>query len=205
MPSRSSASSPASRSSAKHRLRRRGVERAELADQRADEILPPRRHQHAERGEIARQLRNDHPRDGNLAARSHTACSGPAPPNAIIVVSRGSMPRLTDTARTASDMAPSAMVAMPSAASAYRGRAARRPCRRWRFRAPATSSLMPPPRKRSPLSRPSTRSASVTAGSRAAAAVAGRPRIGAGGHRADMEPAALRRPRRSSRRRRRPR
>ena len=44
------------------------------------------------------------------------ACSGPAPPNAITAVSRGSMPRLTDTARTASDIAPSTIVAIPQAA-----------------------------------------------------------------------------------------
>ena len=46
-----------------------------------------------------------------------TACSGPAPPKAIIAVSRGSTPFLTDTARTASDIAASAICTMPSAAS----------------------------------------------------------------------------------------
>ena len=46
-----------------------------------------------------------------------TACSGPAPPNAIIAVSRGSTPFFTDTARTASDIAASAICTMPSAAS----------------------------------------------------------------------------------------
>ena len=46
-----------------------------------------------------------------------TACSGPAPPNAIIAVSRGSTPLLTETARTASDIAASAICTMPSAAS----------------------------------------------------------------------------------------
>ena len=59
----------------------------------------------------------------------------------------------------------------------------------------ARSSRMWPPRKRASLSRPSTRSASVTVGSVAAAAVAGRPRIGAGAVRPDMQAAALVAPR----------
>ena len=94
-------------------------DRAQLADQRADEILTPLRHQHAERREGARQLGDDH-RGMKISRAIATACSGPAPPNAISVVSRGSMPRLTETARTASDMAPSAMVMIPSAASTVR-------------------------------------------------------------------------------------
>src|SRR6266581_7425789 len=40
---------------------------AELADQRADEIVPPLRHQHAERREVAGKLRHDDARDRNLA------------------------------------------------------------------------------------------------------------------------------------------
>ena len=46
-----------------------------------------------------------------------TAWSGPAPPKAMSTVSRGSMPRLTETARTRATSRASAMLAMPSAAS----------------------------------------------------------------------------------------
>ena len=49
-----------------------------------------------------------------------TACSGPAPPNAIMADWRGSTPLLIDTARTASDIAASAICTMPSAASGTR-------------------------------------------------------------------------------------
>ena len=56
------------------------------------------------------------------------ACSGPAPPKAMIAASRGSMPRLTETARTASDIAPSAIGSDP----AGRGRRIEpEPCRRF--------------------------------------------------------------------------
>ena len=49
-----------------HGLDLLGVERAEQAVERADEILPPRRHQHAERRERARHLRDDDLRNENL-------------------------------------------------------------------------------------------------------------------------------------------
>ena len=92
-----------------------------------------------------------------------TACSGPAPPKAMSVVSRGSMPRSTETARTASDIAPSAMVAMPSAASTGPS-ASGSPIAPHRLLGRCAIKRHVPPRKRAPLSRPSTRSASVTAG-----------------------------------------
>ena len=47
------------------------IDAAELADQRADEILPPLGHQHAERGEIAGQFRDDHLGDRDLARDRH--------------------------------------------------------------------------------------------------------------------------------------
>ena len=53
-----------------HGLDLLGVERAEQAVERAHEILPPRRHQHAERRERARHLRDDDLRNENLRARS---------------------------------------------------------------------------------------------------------------------------------------
>src|SRR6516165_10632745 len=135
---------------------------AELADQRADEIVPPLRHQHAERGEIAGKLRHDDARDRNLA-RNGGGVRGPAPPKAISVVSRGSIPLSTEIARTASDIAPSAMVVMPSAAATL-SRPTACPIRATAASAGARASFMWPPRKRSALRRPSTRSASVTVG-----------------------------------------
>ena len=54
-----------------------------------------------------------------------------------------------------------------------------------------TSSFISPPRKRSAPSRPSTRLASVTVGSVAAEAVAGRARLRAGALRADAQGAVL--------------
>ena len=65
------------------------------------------------------------------------------------------------------------------------------------------SSGMSPPRKLSASSRPSTRSASVTVGSSAAAAVAGRPGLGAGALAARPSGGRGRRRRRCCRRRRR--
>jgi hypothetical protein len=106
MPSRTSLRFAGLGELGEHRLDLLGVERAEQAVERADEVLPPRRHQHAERRERARHLRHDDPGNENLFAMA-TACSGPAPPNAIIAVSRGSTPFFTDTARTASDIAAS--------------------------------------------------------------------------------------------------
>ena len=95
-----------------------------------------------------------------------TACSGPAPPNAIIAVSRGSTPFLTETARTASDIAASAICTMPSAASFTPRRVGPQSfCSMRALATPATSSFIAPLRKRSALMRPSTRLASVTTGS----------------------------------------
>ncbi len=94
-----------------------------------------------------------------------TACSGPAPPNAIIAVSRGSTPFFTDTARTASDIAASAICTMPSAASFTLRRVGPQSfCSMARSDA-FTSSFIAPLRNRSALMRPSTRLASVTTGS----------------------------------------
>ena len=94
-----------------------------------------------------------------------TACSGPAPPNAIIAVSRGSTPFFTDTARTASDMAASAICTMPSAASFTPSRVGPQSFSSIARSAALTSSFIAPLRKRSALMRPSTRLASVTTGS----------------------------------------
>ena len=93
------------------------------------------------------------------------ACSGPAPPKAIIAHSLGSEPLATDTARTDNDMALSVMRAIPRAASATL-----RPNGSAIFSATARSAKarsrpIRPDKKRAPLSRPSTRSASVTTGS----------------------------------------
>ena len=94
-----------------------------------------------------------------------TACSGPAPPNAIIAVSRGSTPFFTETARTASDIAASAICTMPSAASLMPSRVGPQSfCSMARSEA-LTSSFIAPLRKRPALIRPSTRLASVTTGS----------------------------------------
>ncbi len=94
-----------------------------------------------------------------------TACNGPAPPNAIIAVSRGSTPFFTDTARTASDMAASAICTMPSAASFTPRRVGPHSFSSMARSDAFTSSFIAPLRKRSALIRPSTRLASVTTGS----------------------------------------
>ena len=60
------------------------------------------------------------------ASASPAACTGPLPPNATSVKSRGSRPRSIETERIARCMAAFAIRWMPSAASSSEGRAARR-------------------------------------------------------------------------------
>ena len=120
-----------------------------------------------------------------------TACRPAAPPNAIITKSRGSRPFSNSDRRIAAPRLALVTASRPSAAaSTARAERAGDVCRRWPARAAAASSRMPPPRKPSPSSRPSTRLASVTVGSRAAAAVAGRSRPRAGALRPDRQPPA---------------
>ena len=116
------------------------------------------------RAQDARRERHEDAADAELA-RDVDACSGPAPPNGISVKARGSWPRSTETdadrAHHVGDddargcRAPSRARPRPSFAPAARSpRSARRGSRR-----------MPPPSSSSG-SRPSTRLASVTVGSR---------------------------------------
>ena len=119
-----------------------------------------------------------------------TACSGPAPPKAISVVSRGSMPRLTETARTASDMAPSAMVVIPSAASTVPS-PSRSPIAADRGLGERAVELHVAAEEARAVEAAEHE---IGVGHRrrlAAAAVAGRARIGARAHRPDMQAAAV--------------
>src|SRR5579875_2216994 len=74
------------------------------------------------------------------------ACTGPAPPNATSAKSRGSEPRPTETARTASDISAIAIFTMPSAASATLSRSGSAIFVRIASRAASTSSGISPPR-----------------------------------------------------------
>jgi hypothetical protein len=92
------------------------------------------------------------------------ACIPPPPPNAIIVYSRGSWPRLTDTSFRALTMLLLAIRTIPRAASlrsvpsflASLSRA---------FRTPSMSAVIVPPQKYSGLIVPSSRLASVVVAS----------------------------------------
>ena len=105
-------------------------------------------------------------------AATSAPCSGPAPPNATSAYSRGSMPFCTVRELIAFAMLLLTTVRMPSAAR-RRSRPSRSASSPITCAAAPTSSAMLPPRKLSWSSRPSTRLASVTVGSRAAAAVRG--------------------------------
>ena len=117
-------------------------------------------------------------------------CSGPAPPNATSAKSRGSMPFCTVRERMALAMLLLMTVSTPSAASSF-VRPSARPAPRSRDARASSSSFMLPPRKSSLSRRPSTTLASVTVGSRAAAAVGGRAGHRAGAARSDAEGAAV--------------
>ena len=60
--------------------------------------------------------RNEHPPDADFARQS-AACSGPAPPKAIMVKSRGSKPRSIVTLRTAMAMVSVEMRRIPEASA----------------------------------------------------------------------------------------
>ena len=124
-------------------------------------------------------------RRGMPSSRARAAaCSGPAPPKAKRVKSRGSAPSDSETMRMAPAMRVSAMRSTAAAAaSGLEAERARRGSRR------RCGGRVATPVKRRGSRRPSRRLASEMVGSRAAAAVGDRAGLGAGALGADLEQA----------------
>ena len=136
------------------------------------------------------------------ASATSQACSGPAPPKATSSSSRGSCPRST---LTDADRAHHLLVGHGDDSLRRRRARSRTRSGPGRDRSPRGLRVEPhgrPPAAPPSSSRPSTRFASVTVGTLAAAAVAGRPGIGPGAVRADAQRAAAVDPGDAARRRR---
>ena len=100
-----------------------------------------------------------------IASPKATPCSGPAPPNAIRLNPRGSIPRATEFDAMASAMWLLMIRKMPSAASLTLRPSGSATLARMAASDSAGSIFSPPPRNCSGSSRPSTTCASVTVGS----------------------------------------
>ena len=107
-----------------------------------------------------------------ISSATATAWSPAAPPKAIMANSRGSKPFSNNDKRIAAPRLELVTASNPSAAASTERSSGFADLGRIAARAASLSSRIPPPRKLSPLSLPSTRFASVTVGSRPAAAIA---------------------------------